>query len=83
MRIVKQGTVPVESLIYGKCDECGCEAEFYPREGYRNASIEDHRSWYPTNYYVDCPTKNCNGKVSGWLAPKTSKPSLFDRFFNY
>ena len=81
MKITKKGNAPVESLIHGKCDECGCEAEFYAREGYRDSNW-NHRSWHSTNYYLDCPTKNCNGKVSGWEAPKTTKPILFDRFFN-
>ncbi len=82
MEIIKQG-VPYKGVnITGQCDKCGCIATFNTQESlaHRNASREDHKPWYPTNYYVHCPTEGCTGLIDG-CAPPEQEPTFWQRIF--
>lgn len=70
MQVLKQGVPSQPSIITGSCDKCGCIAHFSTKEAFRNASREDHKDYYATNYYVSCVTEGCNGKISGYEEPK-------------
>lgn len=82
MNIIRPGISSSVPVVTGTCDRCGCVATYAIDEPgvVRNASREDHRAWYPTNYTADCPTEGCRGRMSGYLQPAV-QPTLMQRMF--
>ena len=59
MEILKEGKLPSERLIRGKCTLCRAEVQWKQSEG----QVQSHRN--EDYWFINCPTPKCGRQISG------------------